>query len=192
MSLSNAELEDVLSRSECLITQNQIEAAYDRLAAQLNLHYQGLDPLVLVIMNGGLIPAGHLFTRLNFFHRMDYIHVSRYKNNIGGDKLEWKKEADEEMIRDQHVLLIDDIYDEGISLYVIVEKIKTYSPKSLKSCVLLDKEHQRKVKDFRADFIGMQVADRYIYGCGMDYHGYLRHLPGIYALKESSSTKAIS
>lgn len=184
MKLSNSELEDVLRRSECLITQAQIEAAYDKLAAQLNLHYHGLDPLVLVVMTGGLIPAGHLLTRLSFFHRMDYVHATRYHENKGCHDLIWKRIPEAEAIRDQHVLLIDDIYDEGLSLFLITQKLKEFQPQSLKSCVLLDKQHNRKVPDFHADFIGCSVIDRYIYGCGMDYHGYLRHLPGIYALCE--------
>ena len=87
--LSNQELEQVLKNSECLINSAQINAAYDHLAAQLNLHYAGLNPLVMIVMNGGLIPAGQLLTRLNFFHRMDYLHATRYRNNEGTE-LEWR------------------------------------------------------------------------------------------------------
>ena len=70
-NLTNSDLETVLRNSECLIDSGRINAAYDHLAAQLNLHYAGLNPLILVVMNGGLIPAGQLLTRLSFFHRMD-------------------------------------------------------------------------------------------------------------------------
>ncbi|PIE42307.1 MAG: hypoxanthine-guanine phosphoribosyltransferase [Gammaproteobacteria bacterium] len=181
--LSNEELEDVLKRSECLVTEYRIAAAYDKLAATLNLHYSNMTPVILVILNGGLIPAGHLLTRLAFAHRMDYIHATRYRDNKGTADLLWKAEVDENLAG-EHVLLIDDIFDEGITLKCIVEELKKQHPASLKTCCLLDKNHDRKVADFKVDFIGTSVEDRYIYGCGMDYHGYLRHLPGIYALKE--------
>lgn len=181
--LSNAELEDVLNRSECLITEARIAAAYDKLAATLNLHYTNLNPIILVVLNGGLIPAGHLLTRLAFAHRMDYIHATRYKDNQGTNDLIWKAEVDLD-ITDEHVLLIDDIFDEGITLKRIMEELQAHQPATLKTCCLLDKQHDRKVGDFQVDFVGTVVEDRYIYGCGMDYHGYLRHLPGIYALKE--------
>lgn len=181
--LSNAVLEDVLKNSECLITTGQVNAAYDRLVAQLNLHYHGLNPLVVIVMNGGLIPAGQLLTKLNFFHRMEYIHATRYRQNTGTNQLEWRMRPQSD-IKDQHVLLIDDIFDEGVTLKTIVDELSANTPKSLKTCVLLNKVHNRKVPDFEVDFIGTNVVDRYIYGCGMDYHGYLRHLPGIYALKE--------
>ncbi|PIE44608.1 MAG: hypoxanthine-guanine phosphoribosyltransferase [Gammaproteobacteria bacterium] len=183
LRLSNSELEDVLNRSECLITEARIAAAYDKLAATLNLHYTGLNPIILVILNGGLIPAGHLLTRLSFPHRMDYLHATRYRQNQGTNTLVWKAKADIDLTG-EHVLLIDDIFDEGVTLKSIVEELKKQHPATLLSCCLMDKIHDRKVAGFKVDFIGTTVEDRYIYGCGMDYHGYLRHLPGIYALKE--------
>lgn len=182
--LSNQDLENVLRHSECLITAAEINSAYDRLAAQLNLHYAGLNPIVMVVMNGGLIPAGQLLTKLTFFHRMEYLHATRYRENQGSNDLLWKMRPNANL-KDEHVLLIDDIFDEGITLAAIVNELKEQQPKTLKTCVLLNKLHDRKVPNFEIDFCGTEVIDRYIYGCGMDYHGYLRHLPGIYALKEN-------
>ena len=85
----------------------------------------------------------------------------------------------------EHILLIDDIFDEGITIKAIIDELKAQNPQSLRSAVLLNKKHDRKVAGYAPDFVGSEVEDRYIYGCGMDYHGYLRHLPGIYALKQS-------
>lgn len=184
--VSSETLEDVLNQSECLITEPTILAAYEKLAAMLNLHYATLNPIILVVLNGGLIPAGHLLTRLSFFHRMDYIHATRYQDNIGTQELIWKAEPDLPL-KDEHVLLVDDIFDEGITLKSIVNVLKNAAPASIKTCCLLDKQHDRKVADFQVDFIGTGVDDKYIYGCGMDYHGYLRHLPGIYALKSTDN-----
>ena len=181
--ISNQEIEKTLRNSECLISSIEVAAAYERLAAQLNLHYAGLNPIVMVVMNGGLIPAGQLLTHLTFYHRMHYIHASRYRDNEGTNELDWKFKPDVS-IKGEHVLLIDDIFDEGITLKAVVEELSKENPLSIESCVLLNKEHDRKVKGFDVDFVGINVADRYVYGCGMDFHGYLRHLPGIYAIKE--------
>ncbi|MBF0657809.1 hypoxanthine-guanine phosphoribosyltransferase [Psychrobacter sp. NZS113] len=181
--ISNQEIEKTLRNSECLISSIEVAAAYERLAAQLNLHYAGLNPIVMVVMNGGLIPAGQLLTHLTFYHRMHYIHATRYRDNEGTNELDWKYKPDVS-IEGEHVLLIDDIFDEGITLKTVVEELSKEKPLSLESCVLLNKEHDRKVEGFDVDFVGINVADRYVYGCGMDFHGYLRHLPGIYAIKE--------
>ena len=182
--ISNQEIEKTLRNSECLISSMEVAAAYERLAAQLNLHYAGLNPIVMVVMNGGLIPAGQLLTHLTFYHRMHYIHASRYRDNQGTNELDWKFKPDVKLAG-EHILLIDDIFDEGITLKAIVEELSKEKPLSIESCVLLNKEHDRKVADFDVDFVGINVADRYVYGCGMDFHGYLRHLPGIYAIKEA-------
>lgn len=183
--LSHEELEKVLHNSECLISADMINSAYNRLAAELNLHYQNRNPIIMVVMNGGLIPAGHLMTRLSFFHRMDYLHATRYRENMGGREVLWKMKPNRSLTG-EHVLLIDDIFDEGITIKAVVDELLKENPASLKTAVLLNKKHNRKVEGFVPDFIGTEVEDRYIYGCGMDYHGYLRHLPGIYALKEST------
>lgn len=181
--ISNQEIEQTLRNSECLISSIEVSAAYERLAATLNLHYAGLNPIVMVVMNGGLIPAGQLLTHLTFYHRMHYLHATRYRANEGTNELIWKYKPDVS-VEGEHVLLIDDIFDEGITLKQIVDALAKENPASIDCCVLLNKVHDRKVKDFEVDFIGLDVADRYVYGCGMDFHGYLRHLPGIYAIKE--------
>ncbi|WP_434354003.1 hypoxanthine-guanine phosphoribosyltransferase [Psychrobacter sp. HD31] len=183
--ISNQKIEETLRNSECLISSIEVAAAYERLAAQLNLHYAGLNPIVMVVMNGGLIPAGQLLTHLTFFHRMHYIHATRYRDNAGSDDLVWKFKPDVN-ITGEHILLIDDIFDEGITLKAVVDELKKESPASIDCCVLLNKIHDRKVKDFDVDFVGLDVEDRYVYGCGMDFHGYLRHMPGIYAIKEEA------
>ncbi|MGO2232030.1 phosphoribosyltransferase family protein, partial [Psychrobacter sp.] len=109
--INNQEIEKTLRNSECLISSIEVAAAYERLAAQLNLHYAGLNPIVMVVMNGGLIPAGQLLTHLTFYHRMHYIHATRYRDNEGTDELDWKYKPDVS-IEGEHVLLIDDIFDE--------------------------------------------------------------------------------
>lgn len=181
--LSNQQIEEALRNSECLNSSIEVKSAYERLAASVNLHYAGQNPIVMVVMNGGLIPAGQLLTQFTFFHRMYYIHATRYRNNQGTSELEWKFKPDVNL-ENEDVLLIDDIFDEGITLKAVVDELKKENPKSIKTCVLLNKLHDRKVADFGVDFVGLNVADRYVYGCGMDYHGYLRHMPGIYAIKE--------
>lgn len=181
--LTNQDIESTLRNSECLISTLEVAAAYQRLAAQINLHYAGLNPIVMIVMNGGLIPAGQLLTQFTFYHRMHYVHASRYRENTGTHQLEWKYKPDV-ALAGEHILLIDDIFDEGITLKAVVNELAKENPASINTCVLLNKLHDRKVDDFSVDFVGLDVADRYVYGCGMDYHGYLRHMPGIYAIKQ--------
>lgn len=184
--LTSNQLQTVLNQAQCLYHKSEVAKAYDKLAQQLNAYYVGLNPYVLVVMKGGMIPAGQLMTRLSFFHRMDYIHATRYKNNTEGDtSIEWLVKP-KQSVRNEHVLVIDDIYDQGNTLRAIVQELEGLLVKSVKTCVLVNKIHERKLAQFYVDFTGLDVPDRFVFGCGMDYQGYLRHLDGVYAIDKSS------
>lgn len=86
--------------------------------------------------------------------------------------------------RDRPVLIIDDILDEGHTLAAIIDYCREQGAASVQCAVLVDKQHERKARpDLKADYVGLEVEDRYIFGYGMDYQGYWRNAPGIYAVK---------
>lgn len=182
-NISQQTLMETLQMAECIVTKQEVNIAYDELAAKINVDFVGKNPLIIIVMKGGIITAGQLMQRLSFFHRMDYLHATRYQDNQA-KHLKWLT-FPEQSVTDEHVLLIDDIFDEGTTLKEIVMELKKDAPKSIKTCVLLNKKHNRKVKDFRPDFVGLHIEDVYVFGCGMDYHGYLRHLAGIFAVKHN-------
>ncbi len=160
-----------------------VQAAYDRMAAAITARLEGRNPLVLAVLNGGLIPAGHLLTRLAFPLQAGYLHASRYRGATRGAELHWIARPSYP-VEGRTVLVIDDIFDEGHTLKAIVAELRAAGASEVLSAVLIDKRHERKVPGLEVDFIGLDCPDRYLFGCGMDYHDYLRNLPGIYALKE--------
>lgn len=172
----------VYQSADCLYGQAQVEQAFDRLAAAITARLGEQDPLVLCVMAGGVIPAGHLLTRLNFPLQVDYIHATRYGDSTRGGELEWRVRP-KRSLKGRVVLVVDDIHDAGITLAAILEACIDAGAKSAYSAVLLNKrrdgKHQRD-----ADFVGLHIEDRYVFGYGMDYHGYLRNVPGIYAVRE--------
>ena len=113
----------------------------------------------------------------------DYIHATRYAGKTRGGELNWVAESGISL-EDRHVLIIDDINDEGLTLAAIVKHCKEKNPLSVKTVVLVDKQHDRK-QGAPADYVGLSVEDRYVFGYGMDYKGYLRNAPGIFAVKDS-------
>jgi hypoxanthine phosphoribosyltransferase len=143
----------------------------------------GKDPLVLCVLNGALIPTGHLLTRLNFTLRHDYIHATRYRGGTSGAELEWIGRPST-TLKDEIVLVIDDILDQGVTLSAIVDACKEAGAKAVYSAVLVEKRHD-KGNGFKADFIGLMVEDRYVFGYGMDYMGYHRNASGIFAVAEN-------
>ena len=183
MSVDLEHIKQVMAEADCLFTAQQVEAAMDTMAESINQQLAESNPIVYSVMNGGLIIAGQLVTRLNFPMEVGYLHATRYRNKLTGGELFWKARAEHSLV-DRTVLIIDDILDEGHTLAAIVEYCRDAGARQVLTAVLLDKMHDRKAyPGMRADFTGLDVEDRYIFGFGLDYKGYWRNANGIFALK---------
>ena len=110
------------------------------------------------------------------------LHVSRYNDKIKGGKVNWKV-APHTNVKDRVVLVLDDILDEGITLASIRERIMESGAKAFYSAVFANKDIS-KSKPITADFVGVTLPDRYVFGFGMDIYGSWRNLPAIYAVRE--------
>jgi len=139
------------------------------------------NPALLSKWTGAMIPATWLVQRLDFPLELDYVHATRYQGGTVGAELDWLVRP-RAQLRGRCVLVVDDILDEGVTLAAIVEYCRAAGARAVYSCVLVQKRHERPRALHEADFTGLTVDDRYVFGCGMDYHGYLRNLPAIYAV----------
>lgn len=168
--------------SELLVKHEQIQQSISELAEQLNNDYDGKEVVYLTVMNGGMIFATDLAKKLDLNMEMDYVQVSRYGTETTGGQLIWKHQC-ETNLEAKHVLLIDDIFDEGYTLMAVHEWCAKQKAKSVKSVVLVSKNHNRGYADYKVDYSGFEVEDLYIFGYGMDYQEKLRHLNDIFYLK---------
>ena len=175
------EVNQVYKEADCLHDLDAVNNALDKMAAAITKKLGSNNPLVISVMSGAMIPAGHLLTRLNFPLEIDYIHATRYANQTRGGEISWLVEPRAEL-KGRDILVVDDILDEGITLAEILKYCKDKQANAVYSAVLVDKIHNRK-NDLVADFVGVETEDRYLFGFGMDYKGYLRNAPGIYAVK---------
>lgn len=181
--VSLEEVETVWRGADCLFTREQVIAAIDAMAEKITAQLDGSNPLLLPLMSGATVIAGKLLPRLNFHLQLDYIHATRYRHQTSGTALEWIVKPRHDL-RDRTVLIIDDILDEGITLHEVLQWCKQQGAKKVYSAVLVEKHHNRRQPpELKADFVGLDVPDRYVFGYGMDYKGYLRNAPGIYAVK---------
>lgn len=181
MSVSPEQAWQVYQEADCLYDEAAVEAAIDRMAEAIHARLHDKDPLVLSVMSGALIPMGRLLSHLAFPLRIDYLHATRYGCKTEGGALAWLAQP-QTSLKDEVVLVVDDILDEGITLDAILKTCREHGAREVYSAVLVEKEHDRK-NGLQADFVGMKVVDRYVFGYGMDYKGYLRNVPGIYAVK---------
>lgn len=178
------EIERVRRTADCLYSVTETEAALDRLADAITGRLADRNPLLLCVLNGSIVVTGKLLPRLPFLLELDSVHASRYRGETSGSELHWLQEPKVEL-RGRTVLLVDDVLDEGVTLAALQAYCRQQGAAEALIAVLVDKQLARP-KPCRADFVGLTAPDRYIFGYGMDYKGYLRNAPGIFACREKS------
>lgn len=180
-SVTTEEAQAVLEEADVLYNESEVEAALDRMAEDITASLSGDNPLLLCTMIGGIVTAGKLLTRLNFPLSIDYIHATRYRGETSGAELHWIARPTE-TVAGREVLIIDDIFDEGLTMKALIEDCLQAGASGVHTAVLVEKKCTKRC-DFEVDFLGLHVEDRYVFGYGMDYKGYLRNANGIYAVK---------
>lgn len=174
-------VQKVLDTSEEIFSASQVTDAIERLAELIRIDYRNKNPIILCVMNGGLFFTSELCQRLDFPHQQDYLHATRYNGETRGSDVLWKAmpQAD---LSGRHVLILDDILDEGHTLLAIKDALAHQEAASVKMAVLTEKDHDRRAEGIAADYCGLTLPDRYVFGCGMDYKGYFRNLTSIRAM----------
>ncbi|MCY4017040.1 MAG: hypoxanthine-guanine phosphoribosyltransferase [Gammaproteobacteria bacterium] len=176
-----AAIQAVAGRADRIHSAGEVAAAIDRMARGIAAELAGSDPILLCVMNGGLILTGALAQRLDFPLRIDYLHASRYRSATTGGKIDFRVPPALDP-RGRELLVIDDILDEGDTLAAVLRYCRERGAARVLTAVLADKQRPRSADAPKADFVGLRVPDRFVFGSGMDYKGYLRNARGIYAI----------
>ncbi len=174
--------QSILVSSELIYSEAEVVSAVERLASQITQALSKSNPVVISVMGGAVVFTGQLLPQLNFPLEFDYVQANRYHGTSGQD-LVWRVEPSDK-VRGRVVLLLDDILDEGITLAEIKARCLAMGAEQVLVAVLSEKILGRE-KPIRADFVGLELPNRYVFGCGMDAYGWWRNLPCIRALKDS-------
>ena len=181
------EAQHLLDHADCVASAQTVQVAIDRVAGEISAALGDAFPLVLAVMGGAVVFAGQLLPRLGFPLEFDYLHLTRYRGKTEGGEIEWRVLPGQNVVG-RDVLVLDDILDAGETLAAIRDKLLAMGAARVWSAVLTDKDNGL-AKPLRADFVGLEVPDRYVFGCGMDVYGLWRNLPAIYALNPASIGK---
>jgi len=172
----------ILNTAEQVCSAAAVSEAVERLAREISARLQERNPLVLGIMRGSVMFAGQLLPQLRFPLEFDYLDVTRYGDATRGGTVSWKV-GPAASVSGRTVLVLDDILDEGQTLAAIRDKLLSAGAQQVYSAVFAEKETGRD-KPINADFVGVRLPNRYVFGFGMDVMGAWRNLPAIYALKD--------
>ena len=185
--MSGHDLDWALRNSDVVVVQALLDRAMARMADEIRRDYDEV-PLYLTVMHGGLPFAARLAMEVGargLDLQFDYLHATRYRGETRGSDLVWKHRP-ATPLAGRRVLLADDILDEGHTLAGIIEWCRAEGARDVRVAVLVVKQHDRCVEGIRADYVGVDVPDRYVFGYGMDFHEQGRNLPDIHALKDAT------
>ena len=171
-----------LQDSDPIAGAEEVQAAVRKVAAEIVSKLAGEYPLVLAVMGGAVVFAGQMLPLLRFPLDFDYIHASRYGSATRGTGVEWRV-SPPDLVRGRTVLVLDDILDHGETMSVIRARLLELGAQAFYCAVLVEKKLPHE-KPIAADFVGLRIPDRFVFGCGMDAKGYWRNLPEIRAMKE--------
>ncbi|MBH5328585.1 hypoxanthine-guanine phosphoribosyltransferase [Eikenella sp. S3360] len=171
----------MLEEADLLFDEAACRAALERMAADITADLGEQYPLLLPVMGGAVVFTGQLLPLLRFPLDFDYVHVSRYGSELSGSaEFNWLR-APQNSVEGRHVLVLDDILDEGHTMAAIHRQVMDMGAASCRTAVFANKAINRP-KPIEADYVGIHVPDRYVFGYGMDAAGMWRNLGAIYAL----------
>ena len=174
--------------SRLVVPAPAVRQAWDALAARVQPHIDRRPCLLLGVLFGGAVPLVKIAERLRGDFLMDVCHLSRYQGATAGGALQWIQRPRLAM-RGLTVILVDDIFDEGQTLDGLQRYCAAAGAARILAAVLVRKAHGRVVTGVIPDFIGVEVGDEYVFGCGMDYRERWRHLDAIYAVGSAAEAQ---
>lgn len=183
--MSKLTLEQAVAQADLIVDRPTIDKAIAGIADAIARDYKGETPVFISIMNGALPFAGQLALELGARGQdaqFDYMQASRYHGETGGE-LVWRHRPVSALFG-RRVLLVDDILDEGFTLQGVRQWCLEQGATDVRIAVLTVKQHGRCLPDVKADYAGIQLPDRFVFGFGMDVDEGLRPLPAIYAMKQ--------
>lgn len=160
------------------ISAEAIDQKVKELAAKVNEDYKDKTPLLLPILNGSFVFASDLVKELSVPCRISFVKVSSYNGTQSTGQLKTLIGLEESLFN-QHIIIIEDIVDTGLTLQKIVEELRALGTKSVEVVALLRKKPARE-KSIDVKYVGFDIEEEFVLGYGLDYDGLGRNSKGIY------------
>ena len=166
--------------AEILVSEEKLQERVSGLANQIKSDFKNSDLIVVGLLTGTIVFLADLIRKIDLPLRLDFIGISSYGNDTESSELVFTKELKID-VKNQDLLIVDDILDTGKTLKIVIDKLKTMQPRKISTCVLLSKKARRKY-EIPADYVGFEIPNEFVIGYGLDYAEQYRNLPFIGAL----------
>ncbi len=174
--------QQLLDDSTVVHEADNVRKAIAQMAVRIDLALRETQPILMPVLQGGLYLAGQLMPLLHFPLHQSTVHVSRYSSGLPGDLI-WHARPEVDVVG-RTVLLVDDVFDEGITLSMLASELAQQGAQRVFSAVLANKVVDKKT-EYRPDFVALECGPEYLFGCGMDCQGFWRNLPEIRAVSDT-------
>lgn len=174
---------------EILCSEEEIAAKVKQMGQTINEDYREKNLLVIALLKGSFIFAADLVRAIKLPVKMTFLTTSSYgQETVSSGKVQILSDIEEDLSA-YDVLIVDDIIDSGLTMQAVLDHIKSKHPKSVASCVLLDKPSRRKIL-IEADYVGFTIEDRFVVGYGLNYGDYYRNVPYVFAVTEKNRSES--
>jgi len=180
------------------LVQDRIEALASRIFSDLHIHIPE-QLICMCVLKGGYRFFSDLVSKIQNENRLrndrslpmslEFIRVRSYVNDRSADQLEIIGLSDLHVLKNKHILIIEDIIDTGVTMAGLKKEFEKYNPKTIHVCTLFTKRRTDKKCIFKPDYAGFEVPDHFIVGYALDYNEYFRDLEHICVMKESGISK---
>ena len=162
-----------------VLTQKDIDTLVPAMARTISSDYKDHDLVLIGVLKGAFVFISDLVRHLSIPVKIDFIRVLSYGSGVSSSRdIQLTKDIEID-IKNKDVLIIEDIVDTGLTLKYLIDYLKTYHPKTVRACTLIDK-HERREVDVEIDYICHSVSEGFLVGYGLDYDEGYRYLPGVY------------
>jgi hypoxanthine phosphoribosyltransferase len=165
------------ARIEVLIPESQIQARIAELGAQISADYEGQTVVLVGVLKGSFMFMADLCRQISVPVRLDFIGTKSYEGTTTTGQVQLTKDLDRP-IEDEHVVIVEDIIDTGLTLSYLKHQFTQRSPASLKVAAFLDKPSRRRVQ-VEGDYVGFEIEDKFVIGYGLDYDQRYRNLKDV-------------
>lgn len=162
---------------EVLIPESRIQERIAELGAQISADYEGKTVVLVGVLKGSFMFMADLCRQITVPVRVDFIGTKSYEGTTTTGQVQLTKDLDR-AIEDEHVVIVEDIIDTGLTLSYLKLLFAQRGPASLKVAAILDKPSRRRVQ-VEGDYVGFTIEDKFVIGYGLDYEQRYRNLKDV-------------